>query len=217
MTEPTVVLLGDSILDNAPYTAPEPDTTEHLRRMIAPEGSVELLARDGATIRDVGAQLEELEGFPDVAVLSVGGNDALGHLGLLERPVSSASAVLEELLAIADDFVERYEEVARAVAERAARTVLCTIYEVALEPPPLAELARAPLAVLNDRIVRVGARLGADVLELRSVCTEAEDFVMQIEPSAQGAEKIAGALARVVREDASLRSARVMAADPDRP
>ena len=29
-----LLLLGDSILDNAPYTTPKPDTAAHLRRLI---------------------------------------------------------------------------------------------------------------------------------------------------------------------------------------
>jgi hypothetical protein len=70
------------------------------------------------------------------------------------------------------------------------------------------------LALLNDRILRTGARLGLDVLELRSVCTEPGDFVQQIEPSAQGAAKIARAIAALVQGGTSLRSGRVFAANP---
>lgn len=161
MTDPRLVLLGDSILDNLPYTAPAPDTATHLRDVLG-GWSVELLARDGATMADVPGQLRSLEGRPDVAVLSIGGNDALAHVGLLERRGTTSVAVFDELLSIADDFERRYEEVARAVAERAESVVLCTIYEVRLEPVEFARAARVPLAVLNDRIIRIGARLGAD-------------------------------------------------------
>lgn len=209
MTDPRLVLLGDSILDNLPYTAPAPDTATHLRDVLG-GWSVELLARDGATMADVPGQLRSLEGRPDVAVLSIGGNDALAHVGLLERRGTTSVAVFDELLSIADDFERRYEEVARAVAERAESVVLCTIYEVRLEPVEFARAARVPLAVLNDRIIRIGARLGADVLELRSVCTKDADFVQQIEPSATGAEKIARAIARVLGGAPGLAAARVL-------
>ena len=57
----TVLLLGDSILDNAPYTGPEPDTTEHLRRLLAPEWSIRRLAQDGARMADVHSQLRALD------------------------------------------------------------------------------------------------------------------------------------------------------------
>jgi hypothetical protein len=212
MSERTLVLLGDSILDNAPYTMPEPDTTAHLQRLLGPRWSVHRLAQDGAKMSDVRFQLRALTTPPAAAVLSIGGNDAGEHIGLLERRASAAAEILHELLIIADDFGRRYEAVARAVAERVPRTLLCTIYEVQLEPPPYARLARVPLAVLNDRIVRTGARLGLDILELRSVCTEPGDFVLQIEPSAQGAARIASAIAAVLDGAESLRSARVFSA-----
>jgi lysophospholipase L1-like esterase len=200
VTTRSIVLIGDSILDNASYTHPEPDTTKRLERLV-PGWTVRCHARDGAVMADVSSQLRHLTERPEIAVLSVGGNDAVSHVGLLQRQGVTAADILADLLRIADDFAKRYEPVAAAVRERAERTVLCTIYEVQLEPAPYAKLARVPLAVLNDRIMRVGAQLGADVLDLRSVCTEPSDFVLQIEPSAQGAAKIARAIAGLVNEE----------------
>jgi lysophospholipase L1-like esterase len=211
MSKHTVVLLGDSILDNRPYTHPAPDTTAHLAGLLGSAWSVERLAQDGATISAMPLQVGQLHGRPAWAVVSIGGNDLAAHIGLLGRQATSAAELLGELLGIADDFFGRYETVIRAVAERAGRVLLCTVYEVPLEPPIVARLARAPLGLINDRIVTAGARLGADVLDLRSVCTEPDDFVLQIEPSARGAAKIAAAIARVLG-DHPLRSARVFAA-----
>jgi lysophospholipase L1-like esterase len=209
MSRRTLVLLGDSILDNWPYTRPEPDTTTRLERLLGQDWSVRRVAQDGATMADLGFQLGRLEGRATQTVLSIGGNDATLHIGLLERRDTSAAELLGELVAIADEFERRYQAAARAVAERAERTLLCTIYEAPLEPPILARLARAPLGVLNDRILRTGAALGLDVLELRSVCREPGDFVGQIEPSARGAARIAGAIAAVVQGGETLRSGRV--------
>jgi lysophospholipase L1-like esterase len=200
-----IVLLGDSILDNGPYTRPEPDTAAILGRLLGPAWSVERVAQDGARMGDVRPQLKTLTAKPEIAVLSIGGNDAVEHIGVLTRQTSSAAEVLEELLEIAEAFGRRYEDVARSVAERASRVVLCTIYDVPLEPPPYDRLVRVPLALLNDRIIGAGMRLEADVLELRSVCTERTDFVLQIEPSAQGASKIASAIAALVQEKRGLR------------
>jgi len=208
---PTLALIGDSILDNAPYTRPEPDTTSHLQRLL-PDWSIERFARDGATIGDLGFQLRQVENRPAVGVLSIGGNDAVEHIGLLDRRTTSSAATLEELLSIATDFGERYQPAARAVIDRCDRVVLCTIYEVQLQPARYAQLARVPLAVLNDRIIQIGSRLGVDVLDLRTVCTDPADFVRQIEPSARGAKKIAQAIAGVVRDGAGLTSGRVFSA-----
>jgi hypothetical protein len=71
---------------------------------------------------------------------------------------------------------------------------------------------RVPLAVLNDRILRTAAKLGLDALDLRSVCTEATDFVQQIEPSPQGAAKIAKAIVGAMRGNGELSSGRVFVA-----
>jgi len=209
MAEQKVVLLGDSILDNAPYTEPEPDTAAHLRRILGAAGSVDLRARDGATMADVPRQLERTADRGATAVLSIGGNDATAHIGILARPASDSAAVIGDLLEIADDFGRRYEEVARTVAAHYQRTVLCTIYEVQLEPAPLARLARVPLALLNDRIIRTAGLLGLEVLELREVCTAPSDFVLQIEPSATGAAKIAQAIAGLLEPGPSARSTRI--------
>lgn len=73
-----------------------------------------------------------------------------------------------------------------------------------------------PLALLNETIIRTGARLGLDVLELRSVCTEPSDFVMQIEPSPQGAAKIAKAIAALLLDPTLLNVGRVFVAQERR-
>jgi lysophospholipase L1-like esterase len=212
MSRRKVILLGDSILDNRPYTAPAPDTADHLRHILGDGWSVELLARDGATMSDMPRQLRQVSDMAATAFVSVGGNDVTRHIGLLARSGTDAPAVLGELLGIAERFAASYEEVARSVAARVERTVLCTIYEVQLEPPPFADLARIPLAVLNDRIIRTAARSGLEVLELRDVCTAPSDFVMQIEPSAEGARKIASSVAAVLRAEPVVRTALVHSA-----
>jgi hypothetical protein len=66
MDQKRLVLLGDSILDNASYTDPDPDTTTHLQRLLAERWSVTRLALDGAVMADVGDQLNEIDGRPDV-------------------------------------------------------------------------------------------------------------------------------------------------------
>ncbi len=212
MADQILALFGDSILDNAPYTRPEPDTTAHLERLLGKGWAVRRLATDGATMRDVAGQLSVLRDRVAVAVLSVGGNDAINHIDILEQPTLNSGLVLEHLDAMAESFQQQYEGVVRAVAQHASRVILCTIYEVQLEPPVFAKRVRVPLAVLNDRILRTAAKLGFDTLELRTVCTEPTDFVQQIEPSPQGAAKIAKAIVGVVRGTGGLSSARVFAA-----
>jgi hypothetical protein len=212
MADQILALFGDSILDNAPYTRPEPDTTAHLERLLGGDWAVRRFATDGATMRDVAAQLRAFRDRAAVAVLSVGGNDAIAHIGILDQPAANSGAVLEQLDTIAEAFHRQYEAVARAVAERANRVMLCTIYDVQLEPAVRAKRVRVPLGVLNDRILRTAARLGLDSLELRSICTDPADFVQEIEPSPRGAAKIAQAIVGAVRGNGGLASGRVFSA-----
>jgi lysophospholipase L1-like esterase len=208
-TNNVLALFGDSILDNAPYTGTRPDTTSHLQRMLGDAWVVRRYARDGAVMRDVPRQVKESATRPGIAVLSVGGNDLTPRIDILEKRVSSSGQVFDELDTIVENFEREYSRVAELVRDSADRTVLCTIYEVRLEPAAFARRVRIPLAAVNDRIIRVAARLGVEVLELRLVCREPADFVLQIEPSARGAEKIAHAIARVVRGDIDLATTRI--------
>jgi hypothetical protein len=80
---PHVVLLGDSIFDNAAYVAGGPDVIRQLRPKL-PEGwRATLLAVDGAVTSGVPNQLARLPSDASHLAISVGGNDALRHSGLL--------------------------------------------------------------------------------------------------------------------------------------
>ena len=99
MADRTLVLLGDSILHNDPYTRPEPSTTDHLTQLL-PEWSVKRIAVDGSSMADIPSQLRQLSERPTVAILSVGGNDAVEHVGILNQPAASSAEVLQQLLRI---------------------------------------------------------------------------------------------------------------------
>lgn len=194
-----IALVGDSILDNSPYTAPEPDTTDYLQRSLGAGWSVELLARDGSTMADLRFQLSNIPKGAEVAVLSIGGNDAIAHIQVLDQPAVGSAAVLAELAAITEEFGVNYRRALADLVPRVRRLIVCTIYEPPLHNPVTARLAKVPLSLLNDRIIREANRVGVDVIDLRTVCTDAADFVKEIEPSAIGARKIAAAIDAVIR------------------
>lgn len=150
-------------------------------------------------MRDVLGQLGGgLVDPPDVTVLSAGGNDAVDHVGIMYPRSAVNVAVMEELHGIADAFGRTYQGVVEAVAARTSRLIVCTVYEPPLADPDTARLVRVPLSLLNDQIVRAAVRTGCDVLDLRAVFSEPSDFVLEIEPSAAGAGKLAAAIARQV-------------------
>jgi hypothetical protein len=54
--------------------------------------------------------------------------------------------------------------------------------------------------VFNDHIIREAFRAGLPLLDLRLICDAAADYANPIEPSVAGGAKIAGAIARAIRE-----------------
>jgi hypothetical protein len=59
-------------------------------------------------------------------------------------------------------------------------------------------MAVAGLTVFDDCIVRAAFARGLPLLDLRLTCAEEGDYANSIEPSAQGGEKIARAIAELV-------------------
>ncbi len=87
---PHIVLLGDSIFDNAAYTAGGPDVLTQLRGQLPAGWTAALAAVDGSCADDVAAQVAGAPADATHLVLSVGGNDALMASGLLTNPSTPA-------------------------------------------------------------------------------------------------------------------------------
>jgi len=189
-----VALVGDSVLDNGAYTGREPDVAQHLRAMLGADVPVTLLAVDGATTFDVGPQLDRIGADVSQVVLSIGGNDALMHAGLLSTPVRSTGDALDLFETALEGFAASYRNVVDALVEIGRPLTVCTIYNADL-PAPEKRRARVALTMFNDIIQRTAIAAGARVIELREVCTEPEDFAQAIEPSGRGGAKIARAIA----------------------
>ena len=195
---PHVVLLGDSIFDNKAYVGGGPDVAEQLGSVL-PEGwTATLAAIDGATTEDIGIQYGRVPTDATHLVLSIGGNDALMNVDVLERRASSTAEVLEMLADLRDGFGARYGEVLRELRRHALPLVLCTIYEGAFPDRRMQRLASTALTVFNDVILRTAIRGGLPVIDLRLVCSDPGDYANPIEPSVQGGAKIARAIATAV-------------------
>jgi lysophospholipase L1-like esterase len=203
------VLLGDSIFDNSAYVGGGADVITHLRRILPPGWFASLVAVDGAVISDVARQLPRLPADATHLVLSVGGNDALGHADLLERRASSSPQVLGWLADAAAAFEQRYRELLGALTDRGLPLTVCTIYNGNLGPE-MHRLATTALTVFNDVILRLATEHALSVIELRLVCTEPTDYANPIEPSVRGGEKIARAIVRALEVGGeAARSARI--------
>ena len=188
-----VVLLGDSIFENAAYVAGGPAVVDHLRAALPATWKATLLAVDGDTSEMVAVRLGGLPADPSHLVVSVGGNDALRHIHLLQADHN----VLPEVAAARDAFAADYRAMLDAVLTHRKPTAVCTVYDAV---PGLTAPARAALGTFNDVIVREAARSRVPVLDLRLVCDDPADYSDRspIEPSVQGGGKIAALVARVV-------------------
>jgi hypothetical protein len=175
-----IVLLGDSILDNRMYVSSGKSVADLLQKTTMDQGyEVGLFAVDGATIRDVGAQINQLPmeyNTPEtVLVLSVGGNDFLSG----------------------SDYDTAEKEYVRLVERLRKVFGSCKLYLVNLYRPV------DPLFLIYYRIIDkwnlflkglVQKGIANGIVDVFSVIKEPDDLVMKIEPSATGSAKIVTAI-----------------------
>jgi hypothetical protein len=189
-----VVLLGDSIFDNAVYVSDGMSVLDHLRRMLPSDWRATLLAVDGATLASIPAQLAKLPSDATHLVLSIGGNDALGCATfILTEPADSYRAVLTGVSTIREEFARGYRDTLDLVRATGLPLAVCTIYDAI---PDLTPDLSVGVAVFNDVITRQAFAAGAALIDLRVICDEAADYseISPIEPSASGGAKIASAI-----------------------
>lgn len=202
-----IALLGDSIFDNGAYTSGGPDVVTQVRRLLPTGWEASLLAVDGAVIDDIPSQLSRLPAEATHLILSIGGNDVLANLDMMSETVATTTQSLGRIHQRVVGFERSYRRALSQVIEYGVSTTICTIYNgnLSQQDAALLGLATADVRVLsvglapfNDVILRMAFENRLDVIDLRLVCTEPEDYANPIEPSSRGAEKIAAAIARAL-------------------
>ncbi len=193
-----VVLLGDSVFDNAAYVAGGPDVVRQLRGRLPGDWRATLLAVDGAVTRGVAAQLARIPADASHLVVSVGGNDALRDEATLAQPARNLAGALLALGALRERFQAEYRAMLEGVLRRGLPVALCTVYDPRFADPMRQGVAVTGLALFNDVIGRLAFAQGVPLLDLRLICNEDADYANPIEPSVQGGAKIAGAIAHLV-------------------
>jgi lysophospholipase L1-like esterase len=204
MAKRRIILLGDSIIDNGAYVHPgEPDVGRQLQALL-PDYSVIKRALDGAACEDVlNSQLADLEST-DCIILSVGGNDALQHIDLLEAATpTTAKDVLVRLCAIRQEFRQRYSSLLDRLAITRAPVMVLTVYNPCFDGHGMdATYQRAgesAISIFNDVIQREAHCRSFNILELRTLFIDHTDYANPIEPSAIGGTKLAKAMNAWVR------------------
>lgn len=194
-----IVLLGDSIFDNAPYVPAGTEVQSQLQARLGPQHRVSLLARDGDVLADMVAQVGRLQELPepDWLLVSCGGNDVLGLVGAMQSRVNSVLEAAELLASWQAGFRRDYRRMLDIVLATRRPVAVATIYDAV---PSLAPGLRTALAPFNDVILRAAVECHLPVLDLRLICDAAADYAVSspIEPSTQGGHKIATAIAELV-------------------
>jgi lysophospholipase L1-like esterase len=193
-----IVLIGDSIFDNAAYVPRGEDVISHLKKQLPKDWKVTLLAKDGSAVEDVYRQLSLIPKDATHLVLSAGGNDALMVSDILTRPAISFAEVLNELANIGEQFENNYVSLLRAIRNKGLRTVACTIYYPNIQDAFTQRIACTALTVFNDAIIRAVFDNSMILIDLRLLCNEARDYANEIEPSSAGGKKIADMIFGVV-------------------
>jgi hypothetical protein len=191
-----VVLLGDSIFDNARYVPGGPAVIDQLRHALPRGWRATLLAIDGDLTPGVPLQLARLPSDATQLFVSTGGNDALMQSGILPRPVRTVADALTILHDARQPFRRHYRAMLDAMLATKKPTAVCTVYDAI---PGLGPAELAALACFNEVILYEAARAGVPLIDLRLTCNEREDYsaVSSIEPSTHGGAKIARAIAEV--------------------
>lgn len=191
---PHVILLGDSTLDNALYTSGAPDVVGHLKAILPPAWRATRCAIDGATTQTLDRQLMALPHDATHLILSVGGNDALGHIELYERPVRTVGEAVGHLAAAVEQFEPAYRAALATVMKLGKPVTVCTIYNGSFADRAFQRFATAAVSLFDDVITRAANAMRLPVIDLRLACNRPDHFVNNIEPSSTGGEKIARAI-----------------------
>ena len=191
-----IVLLGDSVFDNAAYTGSEPDVITHLRSVLPQGWKATLCAVDGATTTSLPSQVRCVPADATHLFVSIGGNDALSNIDLLSTPVRSTADALRLFGQRVAAFEQSYRRGLVPVRALRKPVTVCTIYNGDLPDREQAAIARVALMMFNDTILRVAFEHRLLAIDLRLLCNEPEDYANPIEPSGCGGRKIALAIAR---------------------
>ena len=184
-----IILIGDSIFDNAPYVKPGAAVSDQLAE-VAKDARVTLLAVDGDVTTDVENQLVD---FPPTATqlfVSCGGNDALQCLPVLHQPVTTVGEAMDVFYNVTESFRQNYRTMLTSILSKNKNLTVCTIYNCI---PHLPEREKTALSIFNEIILEEAIRKNLDIMDLRLLCNSQEDYstISPIEPSEDGGRKIA--------------------------
>lgn len=175
----TIILMGDSVLNNANYVPEGKSVYDNLNSKLSKIISV---AKDGATINDLYSQLDKipvnLNNSDTYIFISAGGND------ILNKRTELTSNEIKRLFDTYMDFL------------KALRTKLgsakINIMNLYLPINPRFKSYKTSIDQWNELINNYSNKIGEmyNVVDLHVLLTMPEDFVYDIEPSESASNKI---------------------------
>ena len=176
----TVILMGDSVLNNSNYVAAGKSVYDSLKTKLS---KVINLAKDGATINDLYEQLDkipvDLNNTNTYIFISAGGND------ILNKRTELSSTEIRRLF---DSYMEFLK--ALRIKLGSAKINILNLY---LPVNPRYQAYKASREQWNQLLQSSSNKVGEmyNVVDLYGLLTTPEDFVYDIEPSESGSDKIA--------------------------
>ena len=192
-----IILLGDSIFDNAAYVNGSPAVIGHLHCLVPRDWQATLLAVDGSLSTDVIEQITRIPASATHLIVSAGGNDGLSRADVLQKPAESVGAALSQLAMIRSEFQQNYRRMLTSLVAVGNPLALCTVYDPNFADPMMQRVTTTALNIFNDCILREAIAHQLPVLDLRSICTGPADFANEIEPGVDGGRKIAAGIVRL--------------------
>jgi hypothetical protein len=178
-----IVLIGDSVLNNAKYVPPGKTVLDALKPKLQ---NIHSFAEDGATITDGYMQLNKISfdfNKPTTHLfISAGGNNMLNHIDH-----SDPNAVSE--------LFNKYLQFIKSVKTKLPDVKL-NLLNLYLPPHPQYKSYKESIDQWNKLLQNHSkeADLQYNVIDIHSLLTGANDFVDEIEPSEFASQKIASAI-----------------------
>ena len=178
-----IVLIGDSVLNNANYVPSEKSVVDILKTKTQ---KVFNFAKDGATISDCYGQLDkiptDLNTTDTYVFISAGGNDILNKRGQLDN------SEIRKLFNNYMDFIK-----ALRVKLGSAKINIFNLY---LPSNPRYNTYKSSIEEWNQLITENSSKIGEmyNIINVDTLLTTPDDFVYDIEPSEIASQKIANVI-----------------------
>ena len=194
-----IVLIGDSVLDNASYVDSGESIQDLLHKAI-PNATISLLAVDGSMTTDISKQIANFAQDATHIIFSCGGNDAINSIDVLNQSTSTIEDALLTLAEIRQKFRQNYISALKLVSTLSNNVAACTIYN---KVPLLDDSSRTALALFNEIILEELSSRQIPIIDLRVIFNDESDFspISPIEPSVHGGRKLVLTLEKLIAAD----------------